>query len=673
LLRTVILLALTTLTAAVPYTAPDGDFTGDGQVDVIDLQCGVLVFEQLSLAEDPPQSQCQSHADCAAEFGPTFTCRSAFAGSSLCMPGCLSPFVTFGPDEEVQCLEPDAETALCKGLVQKKQLDLNCDDTFNSTDVNFLVSVITGKTGGPGTSDFDGDGRLNACDDDSDADLVVDTADCDALDPAVGDCDDGLPCTADTCVNGACDHVLFTGDCDDGNPGTSDDTCQPDGSCAGQSNVTCGPLAGSTGALGSLTLSGTAVINTSAGTITAGGQTLVAAGSPGVELVTQSGSANGYSAPGLAVFHFQDLEIAPGASVQVTGSRGVALLSAGALTVSGALDASGGAGSSGSTNGAGSGGAAGPGGWSGTGFQPLGCVSGNGDASGPGAGDAGECGDGGNNGGSGYSGGGGGGGGGGTGGTGGGGGGHATAGGDGAAGITATAGSSGIGSGGSGGNAGWPGSPSAGGDIYGTASLPVLFGGTGGASGAYGGFAGFGGKGGGSGGGYGGAPGYSGGPGGGGGGGGAVLLCGASLDVTAGGQVNARGGYGGGGGGSGWAEGGQSPSFYGDDAKGGGGGAGRSGGGGGGGAGAGGSVYLAGGTVTVYGAVDASGGGGGFTGWSGSGGYGANGANGGGKGGSGGSGGKGGLGGVGGSGYIHIKSGDITLQGDLDGVVTQSP
>jgi len=184
--KALFLLTLTMLLGAVPYTAPDGDFTGDGQVDAIDLQCGVLVFEQLEQAGDPPQSQCQGDADCEALFGPTFTCRMTFAQVNLCMPGCLSSEVSFGPTPEVFCFDPDAETADCKGLTQKKQLDLNCDDDFNSADINFLVSVLTGKTGGPGTSDIDGDGRLNSCDDDSDADTVVDPDDCEPFDPTIG-------------------------------------------------------------------------------------------------------------------------------------------------------------------------------------------------------------------------------------------------------------------------------------------------------------------------------------------------------------------------------------------------------------------------------------------------------------------------------------------------------
>ena len=263
---TLALLALTLLTGGVPYTAPDGDLTGDGQVDAIDLQCGVLVFEQLELAGDPPQGQCVTDADCEASVGPGFTCRMTFAQINICMPGCLAADVGFGPLPMVTCDDPDAETPSCKGLVQKRQLDMNCDDAFNSADINFLVSVITTKTGGPGTSDVDGDGRLNTCDDDSDADLVIDDQDCDPLDPAIGDCDDGSACTIDECNGGACVHTPFPemADTDDdgvldpcdncpevGNPDQTDgdgdgvgDACQggcpPGGYCPVLDETVCG-------------------------------------------------------------------------------------------------------------------------------------------------------------------------------------------------------------------------------------------------------------------------------------------------------------------------------------------------------------------------------------------------------------------------------------------------
>jgi len=191
--RLLLLLALPLLGGPVPYTAPEGDYNRDGKADVIDIQCAVLIFQQLEAAGQPPQAQCQSDADCVSEFGENFLCRSGFTATMLCLPSCLSSEVSVGPSGEVNCVDPAANTALCLGLVQKNQIDLNCDGAFSSTDINFLVSVVTGKTGGLGSSDHDGDGRLNSCDDDSDGDQVADETDCDPLDAAVGPCDVGCP------------------------------------------------------------------------------------------------------------------------------------------------------------------------------------------------------------------------------------------------------------------------------------------------------------------------------------------------------------------------------------------------------------------------------------------------------------------------------------------------
>ncbi len=49
---------------------------------------------------------------------------------------------------------------------------------------------------------------------------------------ADSDCNDGLLCTADTCVNGWCTHPNDPGPCDDGNACTTNDTCTG-GSCVG--------------------------------------------------------------------------------------------------------------------------------------------------------------------------------------------------------------------------------------------------------------------------------------------------------------------------------------------------------------------------------------------------------------------------------------------------------
>ncbi len=177
-------------------------------------------------------------------------------------------------------------------------------------------------------------------------------------------CGDDVCAPAEVC---ACVDDCLDESCDDGDPMTSGDACQVNGSCAGQTSVSCGPLDGSDGTLGSVVLLGAVTINTSTGAITAGGDTVVPAGSDGFEVVPQAGFANGFSAPGLAVFHFSDLEITAGAQVTVTGANGLALLATGELTVAGQLSLSGTSGVSGGVNQGGSGGGGGGGGEGGDG------------------------------------------------------------------------------------------------------------------------------------------------------------------------------------------------------------------------------------------------------------------------------------------------------------------
>ena len=50
---------------------------------------------------------------------------------------------------------------------------------------------------------------------------------------AVKHCDDGNPCTADSCLAGTCQHAVTTVPCDDGDPCTTADTCAG-GHCVGQ-------------------------------------------------------------------------------------------------------------------------------------------------------------------------------------------------------------------------------------------------------------------------------------------------------------------------------------------------------------------------------------------------------------------------------------------------------
>ena len=517
------------------------------------------------------------------------------------------------------------------------------------------------------------------------------------------DCDDKNACTTDTCdpVTKACKSTPNTAACDDGNVCTTSDACSAgvckagtavcklgdpckgagdcaQGACIGgkcTQVASCGFLGkGSSGALGDVVLSGAVAINTSTGSITGGGKTIVAGGAAGTEVFTQQ--SGGAGAPKVRVFHFGNLTVALNATVTVTGQYGLALLAKSTFSMAGTIAAGGGGGAAGGTNTGGKGGGAGPGGAAGgTWVSGPGCVSTNGKGLGTGGGQRGACGGGGGKGGDGSNGGGGGGGGGGCGGTGGPGGSFGTPGESGYAGEKAgtAVNGQGFGSaipGAAGTSCGQPSGNTGPAVPYGDGTGKSMLGGSGGAGGGFGGFAGFGGGAKGpSGSAYGGQPGFSGGSAGGGGGGGAVMLC-AGGELLISGTVDASGGLGAPGGSSGFSASGQAPSFSAKAPVGAGGGGGRSGGGGGGGGGSGGAIFLIAPQIKANSGVLKAGGGlGGSPGFAfsgGSGGYSSKGSN----GGAGASGGKGGKGGKGGDGRIRVQANSAAL-GSYTGQLTQ--
>lgn len=217
------------LAGAVPYTAPDGDLNRDGVVDVVDLQCEVLLYEVMQEAVDLQQDVCLSDEECSAQY----SCRPGPDVHKVCLPVCLSPEVAFGKSDPPLCADPEADDQLCLGTVDRLSADLNCDGSFTNVDLLFLVALILEKVGGPATADVDEDGQLNFCDSDSDGDDVPDAGDCAALDAQVGLCWDGDPCTSDLCENGQCAFPAATGpSCDDANPCTHTDMCL-EGVCQG--------------------------------------------------------------------------------------------------------------------------------------------------------------------------------------------------------------------------------------------------------------------------------------------------------------------------------------------------------------------------------------------------------------------------------------------------------
>ncbi|MFH1530613.1 MAG: thrombospondin type 3 repeat-containing protein [Pseudomonadota bacterium] len=226
---------LTKASALAPYTAPTGDLNHDGSVNVQDVQCTVLLYTQLILVGKPGFDTCQSDADCAAAFLEDTYCRAGFTGFKVCLPVCLSASVSVGTSGAPTCADPHADDNDCLGMVPKRLADLNCDGRINSVDFQFLVAVFMGKSGGPGTPDYDNDGGLNFCDDDSDGDGDPDVTDCALLDPtrhagAAESCDgedDDCDGVVDedtgeiTCGLGVCAHA--TSACANGGPAT----CNP--------------------------------------------------------------------------------------------------------------------------------------------------------------------------------------------------------------------------------------------------------------------------------------------------------------------------------------------------------------------------------------------------------------------------------------------------------------
>lgn len=210
-----LLLHVSDTLAVPPHTAPEGDLNQDGAVDAVDLQCLVLVYMAQESAAEVVGDACDSDDDCLDDSWPGYTCRTGFAGKLLCLPPCLSPAVS-PSGEDANCVDPEADTGQCMGLVPRRSADMNCDSGLSNQDFLFLVAVATDKLGGPGTADVDGDGVLNFCDDDTDGDGVPDLNDGCPLDadPLLLDTDGDL-------VGDACDDD----DDGDGDPDSSD--CAP--------------------------------------------------------------------------------------------------------------------------------------------------------------------------------------------------------------------------------------------------------------------------------------------------------------------------------------------------------------------------------------------------------------------------------------------------------------
>jgi len=211
-----VLLSAGLVSAPAPYTAPDGDLNQDGAVDGLDLQCEILLFSYLNLADHPGGAECAEDADCADLVAPDARCGAGFGPGKVCLPGCLAPVVALDKDGAPSCDDPEADDDNCLGLTPRRITDLNCDGETTNTDFLFLVAVIFGKLGMPDSPDHDGDGRLNFCDDDSDGDGVADADDCVVLDASLFPSNEEMCDLIDNDCDGEVDEEMGHSSCGQG-------------------------------------------------------------------------------------------------------------------------------------------------------------------------------------------------------------------------------------------------------------------------------------------------------------------------------------------------------------------------------------------------------------------------------------------------------------------------
>jgi len=149
------------VSSGAPYTAPAGDFNQDGQVDAVDVQCLVLVF-QYAAANAGAGYPCADDGACTV--APGDYCAPGFSGGLACVPACVHPDVVLSTTSAPECDDPVADDPDCLGTVNRRITDMNCDGEISNIDFSFLVAILAGKTGGADTADEDGDGMLNGCD-----------------------------------------------------------------------------------------------------------------------------------------------------------------------------------------------------------------------------------------------------------------------------------------------------------------------------------------------------------------------------------------------------------------------------------------------------------------------------------------------------------------------------
>ena len=136
-------------------------------------------------------------------------------------------------DGKMLCIDP------CKATIKP---DESCDGVDNDCDGQ--TDEDTCDDGNPCTQDSCGAGKCankaapGLCDD-GDSCTVGDKCKSGKCVPGAGkSCDDGNPCTTDGCKSGPCEHVNNSKSCNDGDACTTKDICAG-GKCAGKTKLSC--------------------------------------------------------------------------------------------------------------------------------------------------------------------------------------------------------------------------------------------------------------------------------------------------------------------------------------------------------------------------------------------------------------------------------------------------
>ncbi len=124
------------------------------------------------------------------------------------------------------------------GTIDAAAQDTGTLDAASDTSSMDAATADTGLDVAPDTSTPSDTGVADTSPDVSPADTGTQDVGVDAA--TCGSCDDGNPCTTDTCVSGTCQHTADVGaTCNDGDTCTSHDACDANGQCVGGSEVCC--------------------------------------------------------------------------------------------------------------------------------------------------------------------------------------------------------------------------------------------------------------------------------------------------------------------------------------------------------------------------------------------------------------------------------------------------